>query len=363
MKMVSLGEIATINPPAPKAAVFETGELVDFVPMADVLSDGRMRAREQRRYEDVRKGYTAFANNDLLIAKVTPCFENNKIAIATLNTEHGFGSTEFHVVRGDRDALDQRYLLHFMRQDWIRKEGERRMTGSGGQRRVPATFLRDLSVFLPQLAEQKRIATVLDQADDFRRKAAAQSHRMRQLHDAIFWSMFTKSSQAPLMPLGDVISMSSGAGLTGKMQKGGSIPVYGGNGITGWHDVANVGADTVVIGRVGVYCGAVHRTDRPAWVTDNALIATPKINVSSCYLEDALRHARLNQYANTSSQPLVSAGRLKSVQVVIPSLASQSSYESAAAVIERGKSVANAACVKSDALFKSLQHRAFRGGL
>lgn len=183
---VPLGQIAELNPSAPKLAADEE---VSFLPMADAQDDGSVTVLEFRRYASVKTGYTGFADGDVLIAKVTPCFENNKIVQASLPTAFGFGSTEFHVARAG-DELDPRYLLHFLRQDWVRYAGERRMTGSGGQRRVPKQFLEQLPVPKPPLPEQRRIAAILDQADALRRLRRQSLSRLSDLGQARFEEAF-----------------------------------------------------------------------------------------------------------------------------------------------------------------------------
>ena len=164
---VPLSELATFNRAAPELA---PNDEVAFVPMAAVSELGTMQVAGHLRAADLKPGYNYMQTGDVLVAKITPCFENNKIAVAELDREHGFGSTEFHVIRTDAAALDNRYLVHFLRQDSIRRVGEERMTGSAGQRRVPRLFLEELPIPLPPLDEQRRIAAILDQADDLRRK-------------------------------------------------------------------------------------------------------------------------------------------------------------------------------------------------
>ena len=96
--------------------------------------------------------------------------------------------------------------------------------------------------------------------------------------------------------LGDLINISSGDMLTSTAMKNGSVPVYGGNWITGYHNVANVHEETIVIGRVGFYCGSVHLTAREAWVTDNAFITTySKTFLNREFLIIALRHLDLGK--------------------------------------------------------------------
>lgn len=186
---VPIGEVAIINPKGPGSGTLSPDDLLDFLPMSDLSEDGTMAVSAQRPYSEVSKGYTAFRAGDVLLAKITPCFENNKIGLADVATEWAFGSTEFHVLRPGKD-VDTRYLLHFLRQDAIRMAGEKRMTGSGGQRRVPKSFLEELPIPLPSLAEQKRIVAILDQADALRRLRRRALDRLNTLGQAIFQEMF-----------------------------------------------------------------------------------------------------------------------------------------------------------------------------
>jgi type I restriction enzyme S subunit len=101
----------------------------------------------------------------------------------------------------------------------------------------------------------------------------------------------------------------------------GTIPVYGGNGITGFHNEATHNQPTLVIGRVGVYCGCVHLTEPQAWITDNALaVSILSDRVLQDFLFWGLKLANLNQYASQSAQPLVSGGRIYPVKFFLPPL-------------------------------------------
>lgn len=165
-----LGDVAHINPKPRR--IPQQDELVSFAGMADLSAErGSIAQSILRPYSEVCKGYTSFQADDILVAKITPCFENCKIGMASIPTDVGYGSTEFHVIRPLDARLDKRYTLHFLRQKKILLSGERRMTGSAGQRRVPATFLEELEIPIPPLEEQRRIAAILDVIQ-----------RMRQLH-------------------------------------------------------------------------------------------------------------------------------------------------------------------------------------
>ena len=126
------------------------------------------------------------------------------------------------------------------------------------------------------------------------------------------------------VPLGELISIESGRGLTAVEMKPGRIPVYGGNGITGHHDCGFVPEGTVVIGRVGYYCGSVHVTEQEAWVTDNAFITTyPEQFLDKWFLAHTLRHMKLGQNNNGSAQPVVSGKKIYPLAFPLPPLAEQ----------------------------------------
>ncbi|MGQ0502973.1 MAG: restriction endonuclease subunit S [Panacagrimonas sp.] len=189
--MPNLADVAEIGPGFDRALMRNPDELVSFVPMANVSEvSGSITSEDSRALSEVLKGFTPFQDRDLLVAKITPCFENGKIAHARIKTRFGFGSTEFHVVRPRADKLDDRYLFHFLRQPKIRESGERRMTGSGGQRRVPKAFLAELIIPLPPLPEQRRIAAILDKADALRAKRRQAIAKLDQLLQSVFLDMF-----------------------------------------------------------------------------------------------------------------------------------------------------------------------------
>ena len=169
-----LHEVAELNPRRPAAGLVSADAPVSFVPMAAVdATSGRITSALERPFEAVRKKYTGFAEGDLLFAKITPCMENGKAAIARdLTNGVGFGSTEFHVIRTGQD-LDAQYLHRFLRQRSVRSRAEAHMTGSVGQRRVPVAFLRDLLVPVPSPEEQRLIVETLDRVEGLLTEATA----------------------------------------------------------------------------------------------------------------------------------------------------------------------------------------------
>jgi type I restriction enzyme, S subunit len=216
-RTAKLVEIAELNPRL--AESLDSEEMVSFVPMSAVTAESASTSTgEDRPYAAVSKGYTSFLNGDVLLAKITPCFENGKIAQANLSHRVGFGSTEFHVVRPLAGKADARYLMHFLRQEHIRRDGERKMTGSAGQRRVPAHFLASLEVPAPTLEEQRRIAEVLDRTEALRAKRRAGLAQLDTLTQSIFLDLFGDPATNPngweMLRLQDVLSMPLRNGLS-----------------------------------------------------------------------------------------------------------------------------------------------------
>ena len=124
--------------------------------------------------------------------------------------------------------------------------------------------------------------------------------------------------------LGQILNIESGKGLTAKQMRPGEIPVFGGNGITGYHDESLIEKETVVIGRVGFYCGSVHITPKNAWITDNAFITTyPEESINIEYLVYVLRHMNLGQNSNATAQPVVSGKKIYPMLFPLPPLAEQ----------------------------------------
>ena len=160
-----LADVCVLNPRLPTDARPDEMTEVTFVPMSAVdEKSGTISKPEVRTYREVLKGYTSFLENDVLFAKVTPCMENGKAAIAgSLANGLGFGSTEFHVLRPTELVLPE-YIFHFIRQEAFRDRAASAFVGTGGLQRVPPEFLSRIKLPLPSLPEQQRIVDVLKQA-------------------------------------------------------------------------------------------------------------------------------------------------------------------------------------------------------
>ena len=158
--MTKLKELCTINPKSPSLKDdFE----VSFIPMQNVSEDGNIDYSITKKYVDVKKGFSNFCNGDIIFAKITPCMENGKGAfVKNLKNGVGFGSTEFHILRPDTSKINGKWIYYLTSWSNFRKDCEKNMTGSAGQKRVPKKFLENYSIIVPDLTQQNKIVKVLN---------------------------------------------------------------------------------------------------------------------------------------------------------------------------------------------------------
>lgn len=156
--LIALGEACKINPPKCEAFAFPADTVVSFVPMSD-LDENRMTfsPKETKRIGEVGASYTYFSDGDVLLAKVTPCFENGKAAVArNLVNGIGFGSSEFYVLRPRNGVLPE-YLYFCVVHPTFREPAIAQMTGTGGLQRIPRTYIEQFQIPLPPLEIQEEI--------------------------------------------------------------------------------------------------------------------------------------------------------------------------------------------------------------
>ncbi len=139
-------------------------DYVVFLPMEKISVDGEIDCSEKRKYKDVKSGFTAFFKNDVVIAKITPCFENGKGAcLRNLETVIGFGTTELIVLRANNKHVVDCYLYYLTKTDYFRLFGEEVMTGSAGQKRIPVNYVANFQLAIPSLEEQRDIAKFISE--------------------------------------------------------------------------------------------------------------------------------------------------------------------------------------------------------
>ena len=164
-ELKKLGECCCINPRRPNITLHDTDK-VSFVPMSAVSEDGHLLDILDEEYGKVKKGFTYFENNDVLFAKITPCMENGKGAIAQgLTNGIGMGSTEFHVLRPINEISSPYWLLALTQMPVFRERAAKNMSGTGGQKRVAAAYLEHFMVGVPSIEEQRHFEAIYKQAD------------------------------------------------------------------------------------------------------------------------------------------------------------------------------------------------------
>lgn len=276
---------------------------VNFVPMPAVDDEtGTIVDKSNMRpLSEVWKGYTHFSDRDVIFAKITPCMENGKIAVARdLANGMACGSTEFHVLRS-KGAAEPDFLWRFLRRKSYRQIAERSMTGAVGQRRVPRQFLEATVLPLPPLAEQKRIVAKLDALNAKSARARTELTRIETLVSRYKQAVLSRAFSGELtrewrgddnwplpVRLGDVAG-SFAYGSAAKSQKSGSIPVLRmanlQEGKLDWTDLVYTN-DKDEIEKYRLTPGDVlfNRTNSPALVGKTALYSGEREAIFAGYL-------------------------------------------------------------------------------
>ena len=231
-----LDSVCKINVSKAEVSDLPDDVLVSFVEMASVSNEGYISNKVDRAIGEVRRGgYTYFAENDIIIAKITPCMENGKCAIATgLTNGVGFGSSEFHVFRCDNAIILTDYLFKLLNSKLIRNAAEQAMTGASGHRRVPEAFYAELQIPVPPLKIQRQIAEESRKVDEeynaTRASIGVYHKKIEELFEEL--DIITKQREGYRLTLSahDDFDVSIGKRvLNHQLLPDGAIPVYSAN--------------------------------------------------------------------------------------------------------------------------------------
>lgn len=247
-----------------------------------------------------------------------------KVAVASFDA---VCSGDILVFEPKDDRLDARFLPFLVSSDEFFDTALQTSAGSMS----PRTSWKALAAYeflLPPIEEQHRIADLL---------WAVKSHLATLKSQALIleatdtrngfgkW-LAERFRNAETAKFSELFQVSSGSFLPAKNFTEGQIPVYGGNGVAGYHGSSNTEADAIIIGRVGAYCGNVHKVEAPAWITDNALIVkikNPELFVSLDYIALLLKLLGLNAYASQTAQPSLSSKTLAECRVPLVAIEEQ----------------------------------------
>jgi type I restriction enzyme S subunit len=392
----ALSEVCEIKPPKSEARKrVVANALVSFAPMEDLgIARKYLNASQAKPLSAVVSSYTYFADGDVLLAKITPCFENGKLGIAIgLKNGIGFGSSEFIVIRPSA-SLDKDFLYYFLARPEFRTEGAARMGGAVGQQRVPKEFIESYRIPLPPIHEQQRIVGILDEA--FEGIATAKANAEKNLHNAR--ALFESHLQTVFSKRGagwveTTLSKATGGIFTGPFGSLLHKSDYVEDGIplvnpahiteTGFESVSEttacrlsnyiLRAGDIVIGRRGEMGRCALVTDaEDGWLCGTgSFFIKPSSRCDTRYLVRFLRSEgckrRLENIAGGAVMPNLSNTDLGNLHFDLPPLDRQKSivqeiddlHEEA----QRLKSIYQQKLTALDELKKSLLHQAFTGEL
>ncbi|MDY0083240.1 MAG: restriction endonuclease subunit S [Ignavibacteriaceae bacterium] len=186
-----LDKICIINPRSSELNFVSNNLKVTFVPMAAVSeAEGKIDRYEAKEIGEVKSGFTYFKEDDILFAKITPCMENGKCAIAkNLLNGIGFGSTEFHVIRPNNTLL-KNYIHFTFRNPLVRKEAARHFTGSAGQQRVPTHYIQNFLIPIPPVSLQQQFAEIVNKTEALKKKQKQSEQELENLFQSLMQKAF-----------------------------------------------------------------------------------------------------------------------------------------------------------------------------
>ena len=197
VEYIKLSQIATINPSKTELQNYDENSKVTFLSMQN-LGSGFINEREEGTIKDLKSGYTYFAENDILVAKITPCMEHGKCAIATnLTNKIGFGSTEFNVFRVKNSRFLQEFLFCYLHRENVRKIATDNMVGTSGRQRVPTAFYENLPIPILPLDFQREIQKLVQDSH----RALEDSKALYKEAENLLCKSLGLDSNNPLAPL------------------------------------------------------------------------------------------------------------------------------------------------------------------
>lgn len=388
--MAKLGEVCLINP---KSCTLRDDTEVSFIPMTKVGEHGEFDASEIKNYSEVKKGFTNFQNGDILFAKITPCMENGKGAIAhNMKNGIGFGSTEFHVLRPDTDKITSEWLYYLTTWKTFRKAAERNMTGSAGQKRVPKTFLENYVVNLPDIDTQKSENKILRKVDDLIFLRKQQLAKLDELVKARFVEMFgdvlLNSMQWPEKTLENMADIVSGITKGRKTAEADlqEVPYMAvsnvKDGYIDWTTVKTILATRQEIEQYRLMPDDILMTEGgdPDKVGRGAIIKVPLKNsihqnhifrvrldeqeVLPSFFAEYLRHQKAKRYflgcaKQTTGIASINMRQLRALPTLVPPLSLQKQFAAFVERVDRQKQVVQQSLEKLELMKKALMQEYF----
>ncbi|WP_162605091.1 restriction endonuclease subunit S [Geomonas oryzae] len=357
----ALGEVASIERKAIQPGDIAKGTA--YLGLEHIESGGVILGAKPVDEGELASSKFKFTERHLLYGKLRPYLA--KIACPDFQ---GICSTDIlPVLPGAR--LDRSFLCHFLRQPKMVDYANSRTTGANLPRLSPSA-LAEFQIPIPPLEEQRRIAAILDKAYDIRRKRQQSIRLTEEIISSTFLEMFgdipAKKSIYDFGTIRGLVSAQSGKSSNQVLSEiKTDIPVYGGNGINGWATKPLFEENVVVVGRVGQQCGIVHVTDRPAWITDNAIVirVTDNNKLHPIYIAEALQRSPLRSNVEKLDLPFINQSVILDYPIPLPPLDRQLEFVKIREKICKAKTRLVEDSATSNELFNSLAYRAFRAEL
>jgi type I restriction enzyme S subunit len=299
---------------------------------------------------------------------------NGAMGLVPESLDGALVTNDFPLFQANKELLDLDYL------GWLSKTAGfvelclRASEGTTNRVRLKEERFLNLEIPLPPLAEQRRIVARIEALAAEIAEARALRHQAAQEAEALVSRSrvvrFAKlATDISTRPLGELVSMASGNGLTSsQMDDSAPYPVYGGGGFNGRYTRYLFEEPKIVIGRVGARCGCVFVTEAKSWVTDNALyLKEISDDLYSPFLVHALTTLDLRQQANQAAQPVVSQKKINPMRIPVPPLPEQrrivAELDALQAQVDVLKRLQSETAAELDALLPAILDRAFKGEL
>lgn len=256
------------------------------------------------------------------------------------------------------DMINPEFANYYFKCTFFLSEVAKIRKDAVNQSSMAISDLKRIAIPVPPLSEQQHIVEELDLLSSIIEKKKAQLNELDNMAQSIFYEMFgdpiTNDKGWEVRKLNDIYKLKSGDGLSAKNFVEGIYPVYGGNGISGYHNAYNMNGDFIIIGRVGAYCGNVRYVKGLFWLTDNAFQLFFDANIQTpVFVLYLLTLLDLHRFANEAAQPVISNKTLRDLDIIIPTMEMQQQFTSKIEAIEHQKELIKKSIKEVETLFNS----------
>lgn len=325
----------------PPRVVLRKGEEYPFIDM-DVVNPSNRYVEYTQRRKCESSSCAKFASGDVLLARITPCLENGKIAqVRTINNESGFGSTEFFVFRAKDKLLDQSFLFYLAKSNLIWKSAVNSMVGASGRQRADATFLKKVKLLIPDPPVQRKIAAILSAYDELIENNQRRIALLEKMAEEIYCEWFVrlrfpgheKVKVIKGVPegwgdqkFGQFCQLQRGYDLTDADVEPGPYPVIASTSIKTYHSQYKVEPPVITTGRSGSL-GEVLFVNTRAWPHNTALYVKHFFGNSAFLVYYTLKNMGLEHFNAGAGVPTLNRNHLNRIPIIVPNKEIQNRFD------------------------------------